>query len=199
MRAPPIRSWKGPAALSVSDSLVGDDPTPPAALPLLLGADGWPVHVGAGLYAGAGWATECNNVAAGMNLRRVAVVVPLACRYSRAWVTRCGNADPLQPAQQLDHKHASPGGGGYAGNAISVANSPVEGAELYLQTDPLLAMTDLAVVPTGTTINDAPTAHLDRALALTPALAAAVAVYEVQNMVGLAFQFFDRTADLETL
>ena len=199
MRAPPIRSWKGPAALSLTDSLVGDDPTPPAALPLLLSADSWPVQVGAGLYAGAGWATEANNPGAGLGVRRVAAVVPLACRYSRAWVTRCGSADPLNPAQQLEHQHASATGGGYTGAAVSKANSPVAGVDLYLQTDPVLAMTELEVVATGTTIDDAPAAQLDRALAVTPALAAAVEVYEFTSVAGMALQFFDRTSDLETL
>ena len=199
MRAPPSRSWKGPAALSVNDSLVGDDPTPPAALPLLLAADGWPVQVGVGLYAGAGWATEANNAAAGLAVRRVAAVVPLACRYSRAWVTRGGCGDPLNPVQQLEHLHASPAGGGYAGNAISKAASQTSGVEVYLQTDPALPMTGLELAPTGTTINDTPTAQLDRALAVTPALATAVVGYEFSNVAGMALQFFDRTSDLETL
>lgn len=185
--------------MSVNESLVGDDPTPPAALPLLLSADSWPVEVGAGLYAGAGWATEANNAATGLSVRRMAVVVPLACRYSRAWVTRCASVDPLNPVQQLDHLHASPAGGGYAGNAISRAASPVAGAEVYLQTDPALPLTAVELAPTGTTINDAPTAQLDRALAVTPALAAAVVVYEFSNVAGAALQFFDRSSDLETL
>ena len=185
--------------MSVNDSLVGDDPTPPAALPLLMAADGWPVQVAAGLYAGAGCATEGNNAGAGLSVCRVAAVVPLACRYSRAWVTRCGSGDALNPVQQLEHLHASPTGGGYAGNAISKAASPVIGAEVYLQTDPALAMTGLELAPTGTTINDAPTAQLDRALKVTPALATAVEVYEFSNVAGVAMQFFDRASDLEAL
>lgn len=199
MRAPPTRSWKATTTISPADSLVGDDPTPPAALPLLLAADGWPVQVGAGLHAGPAWATECNNAGAGLDVRRVAAVVPLGCRYGRAWITRSGNGDNQTPAKQAQHSHASATGGGYTGNPVSKADSPVVGAEVYLQTDPALAMTSCAIVGTGTTINDAPTAPIDRALKVTPALAAAVEVYEFKNMAGASLQFWDRTGDLEAL
>ena len=199
MRAPPTRSWKATTTISPADSLVGDDPTPPAALPLLLAADGWPVQVGASLYASPAWATEGNNAAAGLNVRRVAVVVPPATRYTRAWVTRCGNGDAQKPIKQAQHSQASSTGGGYTGSPVSKAESPVTGVEVYLQTSATLAMTGCAITGTGTTINDAPTAPIDRALKVPEALAAAVEVYELQNMAGASLQFFDRTADLEGL
>ena len=198
-RTPPTRSWKGTTTVAPSDSLVGDDPTPPAALSLLLAADDWPVQVGAGLYCSPAWATECNTVAAGLSVRRVAVVVPLACLYGRMWVTRCGNNDALTTPQQAQHSHASTTGGGMAGNPVSVADSPVSGVEVYLQTHATLAMTANSITGTGTTINDAPTAPIDRALLVPEGLSAAVEVYELQNVAGASLQFFAQTSDLESL
>lgn len=198
MRGPPKRSWKSTAVLEASTSLVGEDPTPPAALPLLLAADGWTVQVGAGLWASPAWATECNTTGV-VDTRRVAVLVPPACRYSRAWVTRSGNGDAQNPIKQAQHKHASSTGGGYTGNAVSVADSPVTGAEVYLQTDPALAMTSCAISGTGTAINNAPAAQVNRALAVPEGLAPSVEVYQLQNVAGACLQFWSRTDDLEGL
>ena len=196
MRPPPTRSWKSSPAISVNDSLVGNDPTPPAAVSLLLAADALPVQVGAMLYASPGLACEAN--VSGLSVRRIGVVVPVACKYSRLWVTRCGSVAPLQPIVQADHKHASATGGGYTGNSVSVASSSSSGSEVYLQTS-TTPMTGVEITPTGTTINDAPTAQIDRALLTPLRLFPSVEVYEVQQVCGIAVQFWSRAADLELL
>lgn len=197
MRAPPKRSWKAPITLLPSTSLVGTDPTPPAALPLLLAADDWPVQVGASLYAAPGYAVEANT--AGLTTRRLAVMVPPACRYGCLWVTRAGSEDPQNPVKQTAHLHASPTGGGYAGAAISKQDSPALGAEVYLQTHATLPMTHVVITRTGQGINDAPTAQIDRALKVTEQLAPGIEIYEIQNMTGVCVQLWSRTADLEAL
>lgn len=197
MRAPPIRSWKAVPAVAPGDSIVGDDPTPPAALSLLLAADNWPIAVGIGLYASPAWPMEANT--ASLTQRRVAAVIPPACKYSQAWITRSSNDDGQNPVQQVGHTHASATGGGYTGNPVSAADSPVAGAEVYLQTDPVLAMTGVAIVATGTTINDAPTGPIDRALATPELLHASVEVYEFNQVAGASLKFWSRTSDLEGL
>lgn len=198
MRATPTRSWRAVPAPSPADGIVGDsDPTPPAAVTLLQAADGAPVAVGFGLHAVCAHGVEANT--AGIETRRVSVIVPPACRRSRLWVTRSGSVDPLAPAPQADHEHASGTGGGYAGAAVSVASSLVAGAEVYLQTDAALPMTSLQVAGTGTQVNDAPGAPIDRALAVPEVLGPSLELYQVKNVAGFSVQFFERTADLESL
>ncbi|MBM5812803.1 MAG: hypothetical protein FJ191_12720 [Gammaproteobacteria bacterium] len=164
---------------------------------MLQAADSAPVAAAFGLYAVCGHACEANY--AGLSPRRLHVVVPPACRYSRAWVTRSGSEDPIVPASQAAHEHASATGGGYAGAAVSRQSSPVAGFEVYLQTAPVYPMTASAVVPTGSTINDAPAAAMDRALRVPEGLGASVELYEVRQVCGVGVQFFERTADLESL
>lgn len=197
MRSTPKRSWKAPTTILPSTSLVGDDPTPPASIALLLAADGWPVQVGAGLYASPGHAVEANT--AGLTTRRLSVMVPPACRYSCLWVTRCGSEDPQNPVKQAAHLHGSAAGGGFAGVSLSKAESGATGAEVYCQTHATLPLTDVAITRTGQQVNDAPTAQIDRALAVTEQLPPAVEVYEVQQVAGVCVQFWSRTDDLETL
>lgn len=195
MRAPVTRSWRAEPAPDPALGIL--DPTPPAAVSLLQAADGAPVQVLAGLYASCGHACEANL--AGLTPRRASVQVPLGVVHSRAWVTRSGSLDALAQLVQAAHEHASATGGGYAGASVSRQDSPVLGAEVYLQTDPALGMSAVATVPTGAQIKDAPVDEIDRALLCTAALAPAVEVYELRQVCGWSLQFFDRTGDLESL
>ena len=196
-RKPPTRSWKSVPAPSVSDTICGDDPTPPAAVSLLIAADATPVQVGAMLYASPGLCFDGNLT--GYLQRRFGVVVPVACKRSRLYVTRCGS-DPIpQITKQAAHLHGSTTGGGYAGNALSVSQSPATGDEVYLQTHATKPLTSCAIGVTGSQVNDAPTAQLDRALLTPEGLAPAVEVYQVDRAAGVSVQFWSRTDDLETL
>ena len=140
---------------------------------------------------------ECNTTT--VSTRRVAAVIPPACRYGAAWITRAANNNGQNSVQQLPHTHASVTGGGYTGVAVSAADSPLSGTDIYLQTDATQAMTECTIAPTGTTIDDLPIAQMDRALAVPEGLAARVEVYEFKQMAGASLQFWNRTGDLEAL
>lgn len=196
MRAPPVRSWKSTPVPGPTTSVVGLDPTPPASLSLLLAAEAAAVQVVAGLYASPSLVFDGNIQ---NTVRRIGVVVPVACRYSRAWVTRCGSVDELAPIGQLAHKHASSTGGGYAGAPVSTRASLVDGTEVFYATHATKPVTHCEVAATGTGIDDAPAAAVDRALATPEGLAPAVEVYQVEQVAGFSVQFWNRTADLETL
>jgi hypothetical protein len=184
--------------ISPADGVVGaSDPTPSAAVSLLLAADAAPVLAAFGLYASCAHAVEVN--VGGLTPRRCHVVVPPACRRSRVWVTRSGSIDPLVPVQAGPHSHASATGGGYTAPWTSVQDCPVQGAEVYLQTHATLPMDGCAVVATGATVNDAPAAPVDRALAVPEGLSVALELYEFRTVCGWSVQFFERTADLEAL
>jgi len=197
MRAPPKRSWKAPATLTPGTSLVGTDPTPPAALALLLTADDWPVQVGATLWACPGHAVEANTT--GLTSRRVSVLVPPACRYTALWMTRCGSDDLQNQTKQLPHQHASLNGGGYTGAAVSSQASGASGTEIYCQTHATLPQTSVAITRTGQQVNDAPTGQIDRALRVVEQLAPRIEVYELTRVAGWCVQFWQRSADLEAL
>lgn len=196
MRAPPSRSWKSTATVGPTSSVVGLDPTPPASLALLLAAEAAAVQVVAGLYASPLLVFDGNVQ---NKTRRIGVMVPVACRYSRAWATRCGNVDEMAPVAQADHTHASSTGGGYTGVSVSTRASLVDGAEVFFATHATLPVTACEVGPTGSGINDAPTVSVDRSLATPEGLAPAVEVYQVEQVAAFSVQFWNRTQNLETL
>tara|TARA_R110000868_G_scaffold94111_4_gene259956 strand:+ start:2516 stop:3088 length:573 start_codon:yes stop_codon:yes gene_type:complete len=188
-RSCPSRNWQNATATL---TLTGTDPTPVAAISLLLAADQAVIDVGVGLYASCARMVEANTT--GLTRRRFGVVVPPGCVSARLHVLRCGGPDLVAQANTTGGNTT----GGFTGVDVITSPSAALGVERYLQTG-ASAPTSTAYTVTSAVIDNAPAGSKDRAYELTAALAPAVVEFEVNFAAGVSVEFFNRSPDLELL